>query len=304
LRGILPKIAPFKLTDKYLTDYYLTISVPYQYILIPLQGASLNNKAIGVYIIVLILVGLFVWLVLLNGSKGQAAAPNTTQHTNTTKKVPTNITTNKTANVTSNTTTIVYAGCISSNINSTIYNGNFSSGTYSGWISTAYGNASAPGFGAAPNNITYDNSHGAFYASQWNNYNGTYFASTFDTGTSIKPGNLTSMPFKVDEPYLNFKIIAPQNQLIYFELLNSTNATLEKIYFDTYNATDNPTPTSTFQNASVDLVPFICKTIRIRVVAGVVGSRINRDQFVAVGDFYLTKLPVSTKGIVLNESVS
>ena len=61
---------------------------------------------------------------------------------------------------------------------------------------------------------------------------------------------------------------------------------------------------SQFVNASIPLVTLLCANVSIRVHAGVVSTGMNQYNYIAVGDFYEASLPVSTPGIVVNQTIS
>ncbi len=212
---------------------------------------------------------------------------NITTQTNTSISKP-NIT--KTQNVTVNESAPSKPVCIEATNNiEPIFNGNFSTGTYAGWIVT---NA---GFGTHPLNITFLNKHNDYYGIPWNNYgNNTFMATTFEEGIAVAPGNLTSMPFKVTEPYLNFKLISPQNGEIYLEILEN-GTPKELAYFNTY-AGPNGGPT-TFENESIPLQDFLCKNVSVRVVFNIAGT--TETNYVAVTGFYLSKTPRTAPNTVL-----
>lgn len=173
-----------------------------------------------------------------------------------------------------------------------IYNANFSDGEYTGWAE------SGSGFGTAPLNITYANDNGCYYGTPWTNYPGSFFATTFTCGTSVSPGNLTSEEFRVNPqtPFLNFKMVSPDDSLIYVEILrvNEANETpAVTAYFNTYNITLNSNSSSTFENVSVPLTTLTNKVVRIRIVA----STLEKQRYVAVGDFQLGSLPENQPGV-------
>jgi len=222
----------------------------------------------------------------------------TSPHTTTT--IPQNVTATTTIafNTTStSTTTIPQGSCLSTESRVPIFNGNFSTGTYIGW------NQTGGGFGSVPFNLTYANERNvsAYYNHTWVGYNGTFFASTYHGGIGIQPGNLTSFPFKVIEPYLNFKIISPAQEQIYVEVVQN-NTPVVVAHYNT-NIAGNPYPTSLFLNASIPLSLSLCQNVSINVVAQVVGGFTNSRNYIAIGDFYLSKTPVSTPGIIVNQTI-
>jgi hypothetical protein len=194
------------------------------------------------------------------------------------------------------TTTIFFSQCQSSSPTVPITNGDFASGTYYGWSTTG------PGFGSAPFNLTQANIVGAYYGAPWSGYSGEYVATTYQGGLSLQEGNLTSAPFEVTEPFLNFRIESPESNLIYVEILEGKN--VSKFWYDTYNASNNTDAATKFVNASISLLEtsFYCKNVSIRIVSGSVGPG-NRLDYIAAGDFYLSNKPISTPRILVNQSL-
>ena len=191
----------------------------------------------------------------------------------------------------------VTTGCLSNNVTEALLNGNFSSGNFEGW------NVTGQGFGSAPVNIIYANANGDYYSAPWSGYNGIFFATTHWPGTSVTPGNITSEPFKVTEPYLNFQIVSPQDNELYVELLDNGQPLIINHYF-TFPAVANATNAqSTFVNASIPIASLICQNISVRVVSGVVGQRIGNYKFIAVGDFYMSKVFKQDPGVIYNRTV-
>ncbi len=164
-----------------------------------------------------------------------------------------------------------------------VFNGAFSTGEYTGW------NESGPGFGTAPLNLTWANSHECFLSSPWNltTYSGTYVATSFTCGLTVAPGNITSSYFNASKPFLNFKIVSADNTGLYVEVLYNNTAYITAQY-DTFNNTMYGTnATSNFRNASIPMVSFIGKPVRVRVVA----DTLQRLTYIAVGDFKLSNTP-------------
>lgn len=263
----------------------------------------MNIKATAAFTIFLVILLIFAYYTLYySASKAppprvvNSTKPRANQTTNTIK--PSNTITNKTI---TNTTNSSYINCISPNFTVPIKNGNFGTGTYAGWNITGQGFLNSTGV-AVPTNIIFANANGAYYNAPWANYNGNYFASTYHGGISINPGNLTSNPFEVREPYLNFRIISPQSSLLYVELLYNGKPYLRN-YYNTLNASGGQNPQSTFVNATMPLLSLLCKNISVRVVAGEVGSVTTFHDFIAVGDFVQSKSNLQTPGTVINSTI-
>ena len=175
-----------------------------------------------------------------------------------------------------------------------VYNGNFDNGEYTGW------NVSSPGFGTAPLNITYANKKLCYQGRPWSNYNGTYFATTYNCGITTAPGNITSSPFIVNpsKPFLNFKLISPQDNNLYVELLRAnyrivngqqvyTNSSpVEIVHFNTFNLSITSYSQSTFTNVTLPLTLYINEPLQVRIV-----SRETGQNFIAAGDFAFSNRP-------------
>ena len=140
----------------------------------------------------------------------------------------------------------------------------------------------------------------------WSNYVGGYFATTYNCGVSVAPGNITSSPFLVGPatPFLNFRVISPEDNNLYIELFRQTYSkgalVLTPILIDhinTYNLTINAAASSTFANVSIPLTSYINQDLRIRVVAK------SFYNYIALGDFTLAKRPNQQKGVVMNITV-
>jgi hypothetical protein len=185
-----------------------------------------------------------------------------------------------------NTTTVPPA-----TIRSFIYNGDFGTGTFAGW------NVTGKGFGTAPLNLSYANMNNCYIGQPWTGYNGIFFATTFDCGVATAPGNLTSSPFIVNitKPFLNFRIVSPEDQHIYVEVL-AGNVPRIIARYNTYNTSISTNASSMFMNVSLDLGQSAGQIVRIRVAS----STLNQLRFVAVGDFSLASRPVQQFGIITN----
>ncbi len=166
-----------------------------------------------------------------------------------------------------------------------VYNGGFSDGKYTGWT------VNDTGFGTKPLNITYADTANVncYLSAPWRNYNGTYFATTFNCGLSNAPGNITSSPFYARLPFLNFQIISPDDKLDYIQVLYNGTPYITA-WYNTYNVTISANSASLFQNASIPLVNVINKPIQIRVVA----RTLAQQRFIAVGDFRISSVPVQS----------
>jgi hypothetical protein len=175
-----------------------------------------------------------------------------------------------------------------------IYNGNFDA-NYTGW------NVTGKGFGSSPLNITHaDTNVSCYLARPWSGYNSTFIATTFNCGLSNAPGNITSQPFKVtNKPYLNFKLVSPQDNYLYIEILyNNTPAIIA--HYDTYNnSISGGSSASTFVNATIPLVTMINKIIRVKVVA----DTLIQHNYIAVSDFALGSKPTQTPGVITNMTI-
>ena len=186
-----------------------------------------------------------------------------------------------------------------SNLLASIFNGNFFTGTYAGWTSQGLG------FGTVPTNLTYANAQYSYYSVPWTGAGTNFFATNFKGGLQVVGGNLTSEAFLVTEPYLNFKVISPQSSQLYVQILHNGAPTITT-FFNTFTATQQGgNSTSTFVNASINLLPLICQHAQIRVVAGTAivsgGANLN---YMAVTGFYMSKKPISTRGVIVNQSVN
>ena len=175
-------------------------------------------------------------------------------------------------------------------VHNTVYNGDFSSGQYTGWTRTG------AGWGDAPLNVTAADAHGCYLNSTWSGYNGNFFATTYTCGLSVAPGNLTSSQFYVNAsaPFLNFRLISPYNSGLYVEVLQNGTPRIV-VRYNTFNGSLGIYASSTFRNASIPLSTLVGKVVQVRVVSTLIDQR---QEFLAVGDFALSDRPVQQQGIV------
>ncbi|MEM0149682.1 MAG: hypothetical protein QXW10_02180 [Candidatus Micrarchaeaceae archaeon] len=180
-------------------------------------------------------------------------------------------------------------------IYSNVYNGAFANGKYLGW------NVTGKGFGTAPFNITASIASMCYLGKPWSNYNGTFFATTYNCGLSNAQGNLTSSPFIVNmsDPFLNFRIISQADNQLYVEILEN-NTPMIITHYNTFNISSGGNASSTFQNASIPMASLIGKVVRIRVVA----QTTHLQRYIAVGDFSMAPKPISTPGILVNMTIN
>ncbi len=249
------------------------------------------QKAIFVYIIIFVILVVVAYFFLIAPSKSKTLSSTTTIAGISTTSTTINMTSNST-----NTTTTIYGSCISGQKTALIFNGNFATGNYTGW------NVSGYGFGTNPINLTYANKYHFYYNGSWSGYNGTFAATTYQYGINLRFGNLTSDPFKVTEPYLNFRVVSPENANLYVEVLSGGKPFIVT-HYNTYNVPGNPSGPSTFYNASIPMATLLCQNVTVRAVAEVVGNSVNHLQYLAVGDFYMSKTQVQTPGIVVNQTI-
>ena len=254
------------------------------------------NRSVIVYIAILVILAIFAFFTYSQAVQGGGLLGGSKSSTSTSTAPSTQTTTILVGRNSSTTTIPPQGSCLASTSTAQILNGNFSTGTYLGW------NQSGGGFGSAPTNLTYANEHQGYYNHTWIDYNGDFFASTYHGGLGVQPGNLTSNQFQVTEPYLNFKIVSAANAGLYVEVV-SGNQTIVATHYNTY-IQGNPYPSSEFLNASIPLSTALCDQVSIRVVATVVGNIEVRNQYIAIGDFYLGRSPSPNANLVIvNQTV-
>lgn len=174
-------------------------------------------------------------------------------------------------------------------------NGDFSTGSYTGW------NTTGTGFGTSPLDINIANENGYYYSSLWSNYRGEFFATTYSKGSLLSPGNLTSAPFQVTGPFLNFRIVSPKSVNLYVEILFNNRPFIISHYDTTFGR--GSAALGTFENASFYVEPFLCQNISVRAVADVLGNSTNSGSFIAVGDFQISNSSTATQGVLLNTTI-
>ena len=259
------------------------------------------QRGVIVYFVLFVVIAIVAaYLFLSRGVSGTKTTTTTTvgggnTSTATTSVAPNTSTTNTT---TQSTTSIIYAGCVSKNATAQIPDGNFSTGTYAGW------NATGPGFGTAPFNISLANQDGAYYAAPWSGYNGNYMATNYRIGVALQTGNLTSNTFVASQLYLNFKIISSQSAQLYLQILANGKPAITDHYNTYVSPPGNTHPQSMFVNASIPLGQLLCQSISIRLVTNVVGKSSQGVNYIAAGDFYMGKTPAMNLTQPVNQTFS
>ncbi len=252
------------------------------------------HKGVLAYVLVLAVIIILTFVSLPRQQLPGGQASTTTVAKGTNNSITGENSTNSTGNST-NTTPPPTNKCESLSNTTAIPNGNFGTGTFANW--TVEGN----GFGTNPTNISYANLNNLYFNTSWTNYKGGYFATTFQ-GFTVHPGNLTSDPFKVTQPYLNFQLVSPQNSDIYIEILSNGKPVLRTNY-NTYAVAKGGAGNSMFENASIPVQMFICQDIQIKIVTGVLSQRTTSNEYLAIGNFYLSKVPVKVEGIIVNQTI-
>ncbi|MGC8567810.1 MAG: hypothetical protein ACP5RP_00925 [Candidatus Micrarchaeia archaeon] len=172
---------------------------------------------------------------------------------------------------------------------SSIYNGNFSTGSYEGWI------VKGKAFGSAPVDINNANTEMCYPAYPWTGYKGLYFASTYNCGSNWFNGSLTSYPFKVTKPFLNFQVVSSFNNGYYIYLLQNSTPVMV-VTVQTFNLTNQPT-NYYFKNVTIPLFNYINKTMQIEIVSNLQQRR--RGVF-AIGNFYLSDGIYQSPNVAVN----
>ena len=175
-----------------------------------------------------------------------------------------------------------------------VYNGNFSSGTFSGW--TENGTA----FGRGPINITVANINGCYPESTpWSNYQATYFVTTYSCNKSTRNyGTLESSYFVADKPFLNFQAIGYASPIIYVAVVENNTPRII-LHFNTYINANTSTKTFEFRNLTIPLTTVYNKPVRILIVA----NEIREYEYIAAGDFHLATTPNQDPNIISNITI-
>lgn len=259
------------------------------------------DKIIIVYLVALVAVAFAI--LYLTGHLGGGQQNNTTfttihPITSATSSSTTSITVSSTTTL-QTTTSVIYSGCLTSYPTAQIENGDFGLGTYQYW------NETGPGFGNGPLDIPEANATGDYFANNWTGYQGTYAATTFEKGLALKSGNLTSDPFQVTEPFLDFRLVSSQSNELAVEIVKNGTPVIIT-HYDTYNdqEVNSSHSSSTFVNASMPLGTLLCQNVSIKVVAGVTGLASQGKGYIAIGDFYLSKDAVSANNIIVNQTIN
>lgn len=248
-------------------------------------------------IIVVVAIGIFYFSgkgILGGSSNNKGETTNTTVPTSVTSITPTLPTTSTIPTSTSTTTIPNY--CESNRSSVLIYNGNFSTGTFTGWTT------SGSGFGNGPLNLTYANTYYDYYQKPWSNYGGTYAATTFtrvntQTVNPLLPGTI-STNFVVVEPYLNFQIYSPKNKSLYVRIVSSNGESSIVAHYNSLNATNT---VSAFVTAGLNMSALMCQAVTLSVVSNVTEAiSSSESQFMAVGNFYQSQSSAETRGILVN----
>ncbi len=172
------------------------------------------------------------------------------------------------------------------------YQGSLSTGTYIGW------NTSGTAFGNSPIDLTKANKIGCYPKDQWENYSDIYYISSYNCDPIETTGNITSSKFLVDEPFLNFQIISPNNKNDYVELISPNgNYTYLTDSISTYNViNDNGSVVSQgykLEDASIPISKLLGKIVRFRVVQG---SNQNLN-YIVIGDIEMSNTPKFSLGV-------
>ncbi len=176
-------------------------------------------------------------------------------------------------------------------------NGYFINGTYSGW------NVTGLGFGSAPFNVTKANSEGNYFSQPWVVNATDYMATTYNGGTNLVLGNLTSDPFTASLPYLNFQLVSPDSNLLYVEILQNGVPRIVT-HFDTYVLQSGGNSSSSLVNASISLIPLLCQTVQVRVVSGAAGTSQSQFDYIAVTGFHQSVIKQMAPGILVNQTIN
>ena len=176
-----------------------------------------------------------------------------------------------------------------------VFNGNFSTGSFTGW------NATGLAFKKKPLDLPAANANSCYpERTPWSGYNATYYASTYYCNiTTQGVGNLTSSQFTVTQPFLNFQIISYYSPYIYVEILRNNTPAI-KAYFNTYRISNSSAQTFMLRNATIPLTTLYGKTVRIRLVV----TEVQEHEYLVAGDFRLSSTPNQQPGILENLTIT
>ncbi len=166
--------------------------------------------------------------------------------------------------------------------NVSMVNPDFETGTYAGW------NVTGSGWGSAPTSGSLANSQHLYYSVPYSGWQGTYFASSYQTGGRGAVGSLQSAPFTLDKKYLEFLAIGQDDA----QLCVALKIEDETTYLDCNALRASPnvirlfqptlstvSPYSIFKRVSWDVSAYKGKQATIQVIDNSVRSWIEVDDF-------------------------